>query len=58
MNEALYVALDASGAEMPFTTYDVNVKLGAQEIDRISGTQQDVAVTHLNQANDRTAAWH
>ncbi len=39
VNEALYAALDAAGVEMPFTTYDVNVKLGAQEIDRISGPQ-------------------
>ena len=36
VHTALQDALDGAGIEMPFTTYDLNLRLGAQEIDRIS----------------------
>ena len=37
VNQALYTALEGAGIEMPFTTYDVNIKMGDENIDRISG---------------------
>jgi len=36
VNQALYTALEGAGIEMPFTTYDVNIKLGNENVNRIS----------------------
>jgi MscS family membrane protein len=36
VNEAMYKALSAAGVDMPFTTYDVNIKLDAGDVERIS----------------------
>jgi MscS family membrane protein len=36
VNTALQHALDEAGIEMPFTTYDINFKVGAEEAIRIS----------------------
>lgn len=36
VNQALYTALEGAGIEMPFTTYDVNIKLDNENVNRIS----------------------
>ena len=41
VNEAMYKALDAAGVNMPFTTYDVNVKLDAEDAERFAGTLRE-----------------
>jgi small-conductance mechanosensitive channel len=37
VNEAMYKALSAAGVPMPFTTYDVNVKLDTRDAERVAG---------------------
>ena len=36
VNQALYTALEGAGIEMPFTTYDVNIKMDNENVKRIS----------------------
>ena len=36
VNQALYTALDGAGVEMPFTTYDVNIKFDGGNAERIA----------------------
>jgi len=36
VNTAMYQSLTGAGAELPFTTYDVNVKIGDEDVNRIS----------------------
>ena len=36
VNQALYTALEGAGIEMPFTTYDVNIKMDNENVNRIS----------------------
>ncbi|NOR89697.1 MAG: mechanosensitive ion channel [Anaerolineales bacterium] len=36
VNQVLYTALEGAGIEMPFTTYDVNIKMGKEKVNRIS----------------------
>ncbi len=36
VNQVLYTALDGAGVEMPFTTYDVNIKFGNDNAQRIA----------------------
>jgi small-conductance mechanosensitive channel len=37
VHTALQERLDEAGIEMPFTTYDVNLKLDTQDVDRLKG---------------------
>ncbi len=36
VNQVLYTALEGAGIEMPFTTYDVNIKMDKENVNRIS----------------------
>ncbi len=36
VNQALYTALEGAGIEMPFTTYDVNIKVDNENANRLS----------------------
>jgi small-conductance mechanosensitive channel len=36
VNQALYTALEGAGVEMPFTTYDVNIKFDGGNVERIA----------------------
>jgi small-conductance mechanosensitive channel len=36
VNQVLYTALEGAGIEMPFTTYDVNIKVDNENVNRIS----------------------
>ena len=36
VNQALYTALEGAGVEMPFTTYDVNIKFDGENAERIA----------------------
>ena len=36
VNQVLYTALEGAGIEMPFTTYDVNLKMDKDNVNRIS----------------------
>jgi small-conductance mechanosensitive channel len=36
VNQVLFTALDGAGIEMPFTTYDVNIKVDKENVNRIS----------------------
>jgi MscS family membrane protein len=36
VNQVLYTALEGAGIEMPFTTYDVNIKIDQENVNRIS----------------------
>ncbi len=36
VNQVLYTALEGAGIEMPFTTYDVNIKVDTENANRIS----------------------
>ena len=38
VNQALYTALEGAGVEMPFTTYDVNIKFDGVNSERIADT--------------------
>jgi MscS family membrane protein len=38
VNQALYTALSGAGVEMPFTTYDVNIKFDGENSERIADT--------------------
>jgi len=41
VNQVLFTALDGAGIEMPFTTYDVNIKLDKENVNRISEAFND-----------------
>ena len=36
VNQVLYTALEGAGIDMPFTTYDVNIKMGKENVNHIS----------------------
>ncbi len=40
VNTALQLALDEAGIESPYRTFDINVKLGAEELERLAGSSK------------------
>ncbi len=41
VNQVLYNALEGAGIEMPFTTYDVNIKMDSENFNRISDASDE-----------------
>ena len=41
VNTTLQKALDEAGIESPYRTFDINVKLGPEELDRLAGSSKE-----------------
>jgi small-conductance mechanosensitive channel len=55
VNEAMYKALDAAGVDMPFTTYDVNVKLDAPDAEQLAEAPRGDSVDTEHSSADSDA---